>query len=131
MIKTKKGISLVSNGDDRDLLVIDSELIITTIKKFFGLVKRYTISENDTIFFHALKKLIGQFEEVNIAIVGDSKKRENALKKFKIDVSCVTFFSEEEYRNWLRMVNPKLHLATIGRIKYSKNSKLAKMEINK
>lgn len=109
---------------DRDILVVDYELLFSITRKFL-FIKKFAVNDFNRKVIKYIRNLRKQ-KNFDIVFVPVLKYRDYAdyilNSVLVLDVSVIDIGSEFNYSNWIKSITPKLHLAVQKREYYSKKS---------
>lgn len=109
---------------DRDILVIDPELLFTINRKFL-FIKKFAVSDFNRKVIRYLRNIRKKrgFDIVFVPVFKDRDYSEYVLNSVLVlEVSVIDIGSEFNYSNWIKTITPKLHLSVQKREYYSKKS---------
>lgn len=110
---------IVNRGNN--VLVIDIELLIYQYRKW-GIIKKFLIAPFATRIIKWIKKNEGEFDEIIIGASSTSSFLKFAYEKLKLPYTYVDMDGDFNYSQWLNIISPKKHLATLHHRYYHQSS---------
>jgi hypothetical protein len=102
-------------------LVVDAELVVSVTKKLFSM--EFELTNENSLFIDYLKKSLESFDEVTIVAIKYKDFYEEVINKtLGLPFTILDLQSEKNYKTWLWVKKPVLHVAIYQRKNYFKTS---------
>jgi glutamate racemase len=117
------------NSVESDILIVDAELLFTVKRKWYG-KKTYEINNLHRKVVRFLKAQQGRLDAIVIGCAHDFSFVQDVVNTvLLLPYSVIDLKNERNYKNWLRLQQPKLHLAIKERNYYTRVTMVAETEL--